>query len=283
MIVSMAAFAVEDFLLKSLSGALPLGQILIFFGAGGAVCFAALALASGERLWHPDVLSRPMRYRFLYEVTGRLFYILSLTLIPLSTATLILQATPIVVVAGAAIFFRERVSPLRWACIFVGLLGVLIILGPGTEGFSTLTLITVVGVFGFAGRDLASRAAPRTVGALLLGFYGFITVVVAGVAYSLWDSSEFQIPDVATSVYLAALILVGVGAYFTLMKAMRTGEVSFVTPFRYTRLLFGVMLGVVFFNEQLTLIAVVGSTMIVGAGLVLSLSAKSAKGDIKRG
>jgi len=255
MIASMAAFAIEDFLLKLLSNALPLGQILIFFGAGGAVCFAALILFSGQSLWHPDVLSRPMRFRFLYEVTGRLFYILSVTLIPLSTATLILQATPIVVVAGAAIVFRERVSLLRWLCILFGLLGVLVILRPGTEGFSILTLITVVGVFGFAGRDLASRAAPRTVSALLLGFYGFITVVVAGIAYSLWDSSVFQTPGPATSAYLVALILVGVGAYFALMKAMRTGEVSFVTPFRYTRLLFGVLLGLVFFNEQLTVTA----------------------------
>jgi len=62
MIVSMAAFAIEDFLLKLLSIALPLGQILIFFGA---VCFAALILSSGQRRWHPDVLPRPMRYPFV--------------------------------------------------------------------------------------------------------------------------------------------------------------------------------------------------------------------------
>ena len=265
----MAAFAVEDFLLKTLSNTLPLGQILIFFGAGGAICFVALAVLSGDRLWHPDVLSRAMRYRFLYEVTGRLFYILSVTLIPLSTATLILQATPIIVVLGAAIFFRERVGLLRWSCIWVGLLGVMIILQPGTEGFSILTIITLVGVFGFAGRDLASRAAPKTLSALVLGFYGFITVVIAGIAYSIWDSSEFQMTEPVTTTYLVALVLIGVGAYFTLMKAMRTGEVSFVTPFRYTRLLFGVVLGVVFLDEQLTLTAIVGSVMMVGAGLVL--------------
>ena len=265
----MAAFAVEDFLLKAISQTLPLGEILIVFGAGGVFCFALLAKLCGERLWHSDVLSRPMRYRFLFEVTGRLFYILSVTLIPLSTATLILQATPIVVVAGAAFFFRERVGRLRWACILMGLLGVLIILRPGTEGFSVVTLIALVGVFGFAGRDLASRAAPPTISATLLGFYGFVTVVFAGIAYSLWDSSAFFRPDAATSGYLVILVLIGVGAYFTLMKAMRTGEVSFVTPFRYTRLLFGVLLGVVFFNEQITLTALIGATLIIGAGLVL--------------
>ena len=271
MILSMAAFAVEDLFLKLLSTAFPLGQILMFFGAGGALCFAALVRSSGERLWHRDVLSRPMRYRFFFEFTGRLFYILSLTLIPLSTATLILQATPIVVVAGAAILFGEKVSGLRWACIIVGFVGVLFILQPGTAGFSALALITVVGVFGFAGRDLASRAAPETISAQLLGFYGFVTVFVAGFVYSLWDSKGFQYPDTAATAYLLALILVGVGAYFTLMKAMRTGDVSFVTPFRYTRLLFGVILGVVLLNEQIGLTATVGSLMIVGAGMVLGI------------
>ena len=265
----MAAFAVEDFLLKAISASLPLGQILVMFGTSGAIFFAALAVSLGEPLWHRDVLSRPMRYRFFYEFTGRLFYILSVTLIPLSTATLILQATPIVVVAGASIFFRERVGVFRWTCILIGLAGVVFILQPGTDGFSILTLITVVGVLGFAGRDLASRAAPKTLSATLLGLYGFITVIVAGVVYSFWDLSRYRAPDFLTSVYLIALALVGAGAYFSLMKAMRTGEVSFVTPFRYTRLLFGVLLGVVFFDEQLTLTTVIGSIMIVGAGLVL--------------
>ncbi len=92
------------------------------------------------------------------------------------------------------------------------------------------------------GRDLASRAAPALLSTLILGLYGFLAIVVAGVMYSLWQAVPFVQPDVEISAYLVGAVLAGVAAYSCLMKAMRTGEVSAVTPFRYTRLLFGIAL-----------------------------------------
>ncbi len=271
MIASMAAFAIEDLFVKAAALDLAVGQILIMFGMGGAICFAGVTLYSGNKLWHNDVLSRPMRYRFLYEITGRLFYVLAIALIPLSLATAILQATPILVVAGAAVFFKERVSFFRWCCVFIGLIGVVIILRPGAEGFSLLTLLAVIGMLGFAARDLASRAAPKTLSTSLLGFYGFLSIVVAGVAVSIWNASAFKMPDTSSWLYVGGAIFAGVLAYFALMKAMRTGEVSVVTPFRYTRLLFGVILGVAFFQESLPVSTLVGASLIVGSGLLAGM------------
>ena len=269
MIASMAIFAIEDAFVKAASNALPVGQILIIFGLGGAVMFASMARLNNEPLFIKDVVSRPMRIRVVFEIIGRLFYVLAIAVTPLSSATVILQATPLVVVAGAAMVFGERVGWRRWSAIFIGLVGVIVIIQPGTDSFLMLSVLAIVGMIGFAGRDLASRAAPATLSTSILGLYGFLSIVVAGSIFSIWQGASFVLPDVYTSFNLAGAILSGVAAYSCLMKAMRTGEVSAVTPFRYTRLLFGITLGVVLFGESLSSTMLLGSGMVVFSGLFI--------------
>jgi drug/metabolite transporter (DMT)-like permease len=231
--------------------------------------FATIALVNGHPLFPRAVLSKPMRIRAVFEITGRLFYTLAIVLTPLSAATVILQATPLVVVAGAALVFGERVGWRRWSAIAVGLAGVLVIVQPGTDSFSLLSLLAVLGMLGFAGRDLASRAAPRTLSTAILGVYGFGAVVVAGILFSLWQGAAFVVPGIIPALCLLAAVLIGAGSYSCLMRAMRTGEVSAVTPFRYTRLLFGLALGVLWFGEQVTLAMGIGSGLIVLSGIFI--------------
>jgi drug/metabolite transporter (DMT)-like permease len=269
MVAAMAGFAVEDALLKAVSVSMPKAQVLVLFGMGGALLFGLLARAASMPLLSPDVLSRPMRVRVVFEVAGRLFYLLAIALTPLSSATAILQATPVVVVAGAALVFGETVGWRRWSAILVGLIGVLIVLRPGADSFSPLSILAVLGMLGFAGRDLASRAAPASLGTHVLGFYGFLAVVLAGALYALWEQEGFVQPSGTGALYLTGAICVGVFAYGALMRAMRTGEVSAVTPFRYSRLLLGVGLGVVWFDESIDMQMVLGCGLIVLSGLYI--------------
>lgn len=269
MVASMALFAIEDAFVKAVAVSLPVGQILIVFGLGGAMVFACMALLNDEALFTKDVVSRPMRIRVIFEIIGRLFYVLAIALTPLSSATVILQATPLVVVAGAALVFGEKVGWRRWSAILVGLAGVSIIVQPGTDSFSALSILAIIGMIGFAGRDLASRAAPATLSTSILGLYGFLSIVVAGTMYAVWQGASFVYPDIWTSNYLIGAVAAGVAAYSFLMKAMRTGEVSTVTPFRYTRLLFGITLGVMLFGEKLSSAMVFGSGLIVLSGLFI--------------
>ncbi|MFG0288445.1 MAG: DMT family transporter [Rhodopirellula sp. JB044] len=269
MVAAMAAFAVEDALIKATAGLLPVGQVLVLFGFGGALVFAITAARNRDRFFGPAIQSSAMRYRMLFEVAGRVFYALAVALTPLSATTVILQATPLVVVAGAAVVFGERVGLRRWTAIWVGLAGVVIVVGPGRDTFSMLSMLAVLGMLGFAGRDLTSRAAPKSVSTAVLGLYGFVAVFLAGIVIAVWDSKPFIWPTSTTSTYLSAAIGVGVIAYSFLMKAMRTGEVSAVTPFRYSRLLFGIGLGVYWFGEKFSLEMLIGSALIVTSGLIL--------------
>ena len=269
MMAAMVAFSFEDAFVKAVSDIHAVGQVLVVFGLGGALLFAIVARLNKQRLLNPDVLSRAMGIRIVFEVVGRLFYVLALALTPLSSTTAILQATPIIVVLGAAILFGEKVGWRRWAAIIVGLIGVLIILRPTADSFSALSLLAVIGTIGFAGRDLASRAAPLSLSTSILGFYGFVAIVLAGVMFSIWDGKAFTWMGAQSSLYFIGAILMGAFAYAALMKAMRTGDVSAVTPFRYTRLLFGIALGMILFDEKPDMVMMVGCGIVVLSGLFI--------------
>lgn len=265
----MAAFAVEDAFVKAAANAIPVGQILLIFGFGGALVFACIAKLCKDRLFTPDSLSSTMRVRMIFEIVGRLFYVLAISLTSLSATTVILQATPLVVIAGASLLFGERVGLRRWVAILGGLVGVVVVVGPRSNSFSILSILAVVGLFGFAGRDLASRAAPVTVSTSVLGLYGFLAVFMAGFLFACWEQAVFVWPTAEVSLYLLGSILMGIVAYASLMKAMRTGEVSAVTPFRYSRLLFGMVLGVLLFGEHLSVQMLIGAGLIVISGLFM--------------
>jgi drug/metabolite transporter (DMT)-like permease len=265
MTASMAGFAVEDVFVKAAAATLPLGQVLLTIGLCGMLIFAAMAVRLGEALLPPAFLSRPMLIRCGFEITGRLFYGLAITLTALSTTSAILQATPLVVVAGAALVFGEKVSPQRWLAVLVGFAGVLVILRPGSD-FSALSLLAIVGLLGFAGRDLATRAAPKGLSNRQLGALGFAMLATAG-AILLIVTGGARVPLGLDLAHLAGGVVFGMSGYHALTYAMRTGEVGAVTPFRYTRLIFAMVLAMLLFGERPDLATWIGAGLVVGSGI----------------
>lgn len=265
MTASMAGFAVEDVFVKAVAQTLPLGQVLLTIGLTGMLVFSAMAARQGEALLPPAFLSRPMLIRCGFEITGRLFYGLAITLTALSTTSAILQATPLVVVAGAALVFGEKVSLQRWLAVLVGFVGVLVILRPGSD-FSALSLLAVVGLLGFAGRDLATRAAPKGLSNRQLGALGFAMLATAG-AILLVVNGGAHVPSGLALLHLAGGTVFGMLGYHALTYAMRTGEVGAVTPFRYTRLVFAMVLAMALFGERPDLATWIGAALVVGSGI----------------
>lgn len=274
MVFAMCAFALEDMALKAAVRDIPIGQAVALFGLGGLVVFALMARAQGTQVFHPDLHSPVLLWRSLSEIAGRLFYALAIALTPLSSASAILQATPLVVALGAVIVFKERVGVQRWAAIFVGFIGVLMILRPGLDAFDPLSIFAVLGMLGFAGRDLATRASPATLNAAQLGVAGFAVLTVSGLIL-IAVAGELRALTPAATGFLLLATGAGVLAYGALTVAMRTGEVSVVTPFRYSRLLFALILGVVVFHERPDAMTLAGSAVIVLSGLFLLSRSKS--------
>ena len=268
MMGSMAGFALEDGFLKAAAGAVPLGEVLVVEGIAGVLWFSAVALRSGAAPLPRAVLSRTMAIRSAFEAVGRLFYALAIALTPISVASAFLQATPLVVVAGAALLFRERVGAFRWALIIVGFLAVLLILRPGLAGFSALSLLALTGMLGFAGRDLATRAAPPALSNAQLGVAGFIVLGLCGLVM-LSVTGGAHLPSPRAAGLLAGASGFGIAGYAALTRAMRTGDVSAVTPFRYSRLVFALAVGVLAFGERPDAQTLLGSAIIVTCGVAL--------------
>lgn len=282
MVASMAFFAVEDMLVKKVSATLPVGQILMILGAGGALAFGAMALSRGQRLWSRALFSRPVLLRNLGEVIGTMGFVLALALTPLSSASAILQATPLAVTLGAALFLGAQVGWRRWSAILVGFCGVLLIIRPGLEGFEPASLFAVQAVFGLALRDLATRATPRSVGSLQLSAYAFALLVPLGAAM-LAVSGGAVMPARPEILSLAGALLAGVIGYYMIVEASRIGDIAVITPFRYTRLIFALIIAVSVFGERPDALTLLGAAIIMASGLYTllrerALAARRAKG-----
>lgn len=270
MVAAMAGFAVEDMVLKLAASGLPTWQVLVSFGVGGVLIFSLSARLRGERIAPPEAFRATMLIRDGFEISGRLFYTLAYIHAPLAFATVVLQATPLVVVAGAALFFGETVGWRRWSAILVGFLGVAIMVRPDTAGLDPLAAsFAVIGMFGFAFRDLATRAAPPALGPAALGVWGFLSVLAAGIVWYLVEGSTFVVPAPREALWLTLAVGIGAAAYAALTKAMKTGELTSIAPFRYTRILFGVGLGVSVFGETLDRATLTGAAIVVASGLYI--------------
>lgn len=268
MTLSMGGFALEDLSVKEAARDIPVGQAVMIYGLVGILGFALFARVHAERAVHPAVFSRVMLLRSVCEISGRLFYALALALTPLSNASAILQATPAIVALGAILFFSERVTARKWLTILAGFVGVLLILRPGLEGFRASAIFAVLGTIGFAGRDLATRAAPVSMSTAQLGVLGFSMLTLAG-AVLLVVSGGAVVPQPATWGFLVGALIFGIFGYCCLTLAMRTGRIASVSPFRYSRLLFALILGIFILGERPDALSLIGSAIIVASGVLV--------------
>jgi drug/metabolite transporter (DMT)-like permease len=266
MTLAMLGFALTDMVIVFLSREMPVGQILFLFGLGGALVFGAVAKLNRHVWLSPVLLSRPVMLRNVAEAFATASVVTALALIPLSVLSAILQANPLLVTLGAALFLNERVGWRRWLAIGIGLVGVLIIIRPGTAEFDPALLIAVVAVIGLSLRDLATRPVPREVPTSLLASYSFATVALTGLAI-MAVTGTLGLPRLELWAVTAAAVATGLVAYFAITAAMRIGDISAVTPFRYTRLVFALVIAVVVFDENPDAATLIGAGIVIATGL----------------
>lgn len=265
MLASMALFAVEDMFLKWAAADLPVGMVIFVAGAFGAPVFALMARASGQRILTGAALHPWVLLRNAGEMIGTYAYIKALALVPLSTVSAVLQALPLAVTLGAALLLREPVGWRRWSAIAVGFAGVLVIVRPGLEGFRPEALWVLVTVAGLALRDLATRLLPATCSTAQVSCWGLMSVALLG-AVMMVPGGAVR-PDAGHMAVLFGALVFGTAGYWAVVAASRTGEVSVVSPFRYARLLFAILIGAFVFDEIPDALTLIGAALIIGSGL----------------
>ena len=259
-------FTCVDIFIKLLSPGLPIGQILIAFGAGTAVMFWLMSKTTRQPVLHKRYLHRATMFRCISEMIGGLALVVALANSALSTVTAIMQTAPLILTIMAVLFLKEKIGISRILAILFGFLGVLIIIRPGVDGFDIYTVCALVGVIGLAGRDFSARLLPNNVSILGLSFYGALSVIIAGLLL-MTLSGDWILPNQKEIFYCVAMAACGGVGLWCMSTSIRLVDVSAVSPYRYTRIIFGMVTGAIIFGEQIDTLTIFGTLIIVVAGL----------------
>ena len=266
MMMSMACFAVEDTFVKLLSARLPATQILFSIGFGGALITLVFAIVLNVNMADKILLNKHVISRTIADLFGALSFTSAMVLIPMSLLASILQATPLFVTLGAAILLGEKVGWRRWSAIFIGFLGVIIILQPGYGSFQLASLLGLAAVLCLALRDVVTRDMATEIPTLTVTFYACLAMGSAGfIAYPFFGPPIM--PTTYEVVILICAAIIGLTGYFLLVLATRKGDVSVIAPFRYSRLLFSLGFASLILGEKLTLPILLGGLLVVSSGI----------------
>ncbi|WP_306027657.1 DMT family transporter [Stappia sp. MMSF_3263] len=288
MMFAMAGFILNDSCVKLVSSDLPLGEIMFLRGAMALSLLLVWCVANGTIKRFPLLLNRLVGLRVFAEVSATLLYLTALFNMPIPNATAILQALPLLVTAGAALFLGAPVGWRRWTAITIGFGGVLLIVRPGMEGFDAWALVALAGVFLMALRDLTTSVLPKNIPTLGVTFATLVGVTVTGLGLSVTET--WVMPSAKNLLLLATaagFILVG---FVCIINAMRIGDISLVAPFRYSIILWAIVIGYLVWEDIPDTFTLAGIAVLVGTGIyslarerkLLSGAGPAAQADLPR-
>lgn len=265
MTAAMLGYATNDIIIKSFGGQLNLGQVVFVRG------LLAAFIVGGLALWFKKIppisiaIALPVLLRALAETVATFLFLTALFNIPIADVSAVMQILPLAATLGAAYFFGEKIGWRRITAIIIGFLAVLLIIKPGFGDFSIHSIYVVGAVIACVFRDLITRRLATEIPSL---FVTLITVLAVCVAFGIWSIFEGWKPISSAQLMLTGLssIFIIVG-YFFAVAAMRVGDIGFVSPFRYSILLFSIVGGVIFYDEIPDFYSMLGSAIIVTAGL----------------
>ncbi len=267
MATAMAGFTFNDALMKHVLGEMGVFQAMLLRGIAATLIIAVLAWRQGALAALPPRRERArIAWRSLGEIGATVLFLSALALLPFATTSAIIQALPLAVTLAAAAFLGEPVGIRRLGAIVAGFCGVLLIVRPGTDGFNAAALLALGSVACIVLRDLATRGLAEGTPSLLVALATAVTITLTGGIGTLVAETWVPVtPVLAVSLLIAAGFLI-VGYLFS-VKAMRVGDIDAVAPFRYTALVWAMLIGLFVFGEIPDAWMLAGSAVIVAAGL----------------
>ncbi|MCC2610009.1 DMT family transporter [Neorhizobium petrolearium] len=266
MALAMAAFTCNDAIVKSITSELGVAQIMAVRGVMATALIYCVARYLGVTLSLKMVMHPLVLLRTFFEIGATLTFLSALAHIEFAAASSIMQSLPLAVTLGAALFLGEPVGWRRWTAISVGFLGVLLIIRPGPEGFTPAALLAVAACFFTASRDLTTRRITADIPTLTVTLFTSFANTVVGVIL-IAPMGGWQPISTPTLGYLALASVLVFAGYQAVIKAMRVGEISFIAPFRYTGLLWALVIGIFLFGEHPNAYMLTGAAIVIGSGL----------------
>ncbi len=265
MLAAMTFFTGNDAILKIATAQLPTGQIMAVRGAFAMTIVLGLIAVRGEIRQLAHVGSPRVIGRAGLEAVIAFLFILSLTYLPLANITAILQATPLILTLVAVLFGLETVGRRRWSAVVIGFVGVLLIVKPSVAGFNAYAVIGLLTAALVAARDLLTRSIGGHIATTVVTFSTTAAVTLLGLGLSVaedWRPLSWG----ETGLLATAAVFVSLGS-MAIVRAFRIGEMSAVSPFRYSIILTSLLAGLAIFGEWPDLVASLGIALIVLSGV----------------
>jgi drug/metabolite transporter (DMT)-like permease len=266
MCAAMAAFTINDMFMKLITQDIPLFQSITMRGALTVVALGLLVnLTAQGRFSLPRKDGVIVGIRAVAEVAATFTFIAALMHMELANLSAILQSLPLLVTLAAAIFFGDRIGWRRMTAIVIGFVGVLIIIRPGTDGFDVWSLVGLASVATVVVRDLATRELSRAIPSVTVAFWTSVLLTLSSGALSIGQG--WVMPQTVTLLMIPASAIGVIAGYLTIIRAMRVGDIGVVAPYRYTALLWAVVLGWLAFGDFPDAWTLVGSGIVVATGI----------------
>ena len=280
MMVCMSAFVLNDAFVRLAGDSLPLAQILFIRGLITTIVLLTFAIYGGV---FSSKVSKKDKWRIFFrsiaEALTSYFFLTAVMNMPFANVTAILQILPMTVTLAAAFVFKEKVGIIRITLILAGFLGVVLIINPSTDGFNLYAIYALIAVFLITTRDLITRKISSSVPTLLPTVSASIGVLIFSVF--LLINTPFQPLNTQNSLFILLAAFFIIFGYYTAVLVMRSGEISFISPFRYSAILFALILGLIFFDEKPDKTAFFGIVIVMVAGIFLMMRNSSVQKDAK--
>jgi drug/metabolite transporter (DMT)-like permease len=265
MLAAMALFIFGDALMKLSAGTVPTGQSIFLRGIVAVSVIWTFVLRSSAIHSLKQATSKFMLMRAAGDMGGAVFFQTALARLPFADVTAVLQINPLVVTAGAAIFLNEKVGWRRWTATACGLCGALLIIKPGSSAFNPWSLMLILAVLSAAVRDLATRQITHATPSVLIIAVSTTLIMLSGLAHAPFET--WIVPTWPVLARFAAAALFMLSAQYCVVTSIRTGDISAVVPFRYSAILWSLLLSYLIWGHVPDNWTLLGIAIIAGAGL----------------
>ncbi|SPH16695.1 Riboflavin transporter [Defluviimonas aquaemixtae] len=279
-------FSANDVLIKLLSSGYALHQVVLIRSliALGVLLALIVPLQGGIAALRTRRIGMHV-LRGLCVVIANMTFFTALAAMPLVDAVAIFFVSPLLITAFSVLILGESVGARRWGSVIIGLLGVVIMLRPGTDAFRLAALLPLIAATGYAMLQILTRKIGGTESATAMTFYILLTFIAVSGAMGLFfgdgrfagsghASIEFLFrawiwPEPRDWLTFVALGFASAFAGVLISQAYRVGEAAVIAPFEYVAMPLAVFWGVVAFGEWPDTIAWAGTTLIVGGGIYM--------------
>lgn len=270
MVISTCSYVINDTLMKLATEGLPPYEVLMLRGCAGLLWGLPLMLVLGYGRQLPMVFERRVLARNLAETAAILCYVVALANMPIADASALGQITPLLVLLGASILFRERIGGVRMALIGVGFIGAIMVAQPTMQGISIYAVLALVNAVLCAVRDIAGRRIAAEVPGMIVAMSAIIVVLIGAGAMHL-ATEQWVVPQGHHLLLLAGAGFFLIFGHFFIFMAYRVGPTGVVAPFYYFFTFWAVLSGLVVFGQFPNLLAISGIVLVVAAGLTIVL------------